>query len=110
MSYTTPDRAGNSIFKWVALGLVVLLSIILLVSLGSIYENNEAGEILVVQAPFSGELSVYTDPGMKWQGWGTVTHYKRSNWFDFEREGVQIRFNDGGHAVLKGGAQYDLPL
>lgn len=82
------------------------------ISLGSMWENNEAGEILVIQAPLSGELTVYTEPGRKWQGYGTPTHYKRSNNFNFDTEAskLTIRFNDGGHASMLGTARYDLPL
>lgn len=108
---------NNLIFKWTVMALTVIVSAGVLLSLGSVYEQNEAGEILVVQAPFSGELSVYTDPGRKWQGWGTCTHYKRSNEFTFllgtdgsDGETFDIKFNDGGNAKVSGAARFDLPL
>jgi hypothetical protein len=104
-------------FKWGVLALLLAIVIVLLVSIGNLYEENMAGEILIVQAPFSGELAVYTDPGRKWQGWGKCTHYKRSNQFEFFRahdggtgNSIKIRFNDGGHAQMSGSARYDLPL
>lgn len=102
----------NTLFKWAVLFILCIVGIGTIVSLSSIYENNEAGEILVIQAPFSGKLAVYTDPGRKWQGWGTPTHYKRSNNFDFDSDQtlLSIRFNDGGHAKIRGTARYDLPL
>lgn len=106
----------NKLLRWGTLAIITIIVIVGLVSLGSIYEDNGAGEILVVQAPFSGELSVYTDPGRKWQGWGTVTHYRRSNQFEFLRDqkgdgnSIKIRFNDGGHAQMSGSGRYDLPL
>lgn len=112
------QESGGGIFKWVLLAIIAIVGIVGLVSLGSIYENNEAGEILIIQAPFSGKLSVYTDPGRKWQGWGQPTHYKRSNQFDFQLaktkgdsdSSIKVRFNDGGHAQVSGAARFDLPL
>lgn len=102
----------NGIYKWVVLGLICIISLGGIISLGNLLENNEAGEILVIQSPIDGTLTVYTEPGRKWQGWGTPTHYKRSNNFNFDTEAskLTIRFNDGGHASMLGTARYDLPL
>ena len=53
-------------------------------------ENMDASEIMVVQSPISGELTVYADNGgWKWQGFGTVTKYPRRN---------ELRFMDPGCA------------
>lgn len=84
--------------------------------------NVDAGEIVVVQHPISGELDVYTDPGVHAQYWGTVTSYRRSFQYDFTsnkytKDGsssdldrsIKIRFNDGGHAQLSGSVRIDLP-
>lgn len=102
----------KDLFKWAVLIVVCIVGIGVMITLGSIWENNGSGQILVIQAPMTGELKVYTDPGMKWQGWGTVTHYKRSNIFEFplEKGGMKTQFNDGGHGRLGGSVQFDLPL
>lgn len=114
-NYENQKSTGSRIFRWGIIGLVLTLILVGLVSLGALFENNGAGEILVIQAPFSGKLTAYTDPGRKWQGWGTVTHYRKSNQFDFQSKGnddrsIKIRFNDGGHAQVSGAARFDLPL
>ncbi|MBI2100559.1 MAG: hypothetical protein HYT47_00875 [Candidatus Vogelbacteria bacterium] len=70
-------------------------------------ESVNADEIMVVQAPFSGELTWYTTPGVKWQGFGKVTTYPRRSFYKFE---IPVRFNDGGHATMKGSIQYEMPL
>jgi hypothetical protein len=88
-----------------------------------VVENLDASEIMVIQSPVSGELSVYTDPGWKLQGFGTVTKYPRRNELSFmdsacvtnsEREkatrGLHLRFYDGGNAILCGTMSWVMPL
>lgn len=96
-----------------------VLGIILLVFLfafgGMAYEQNDAGEIVIIQDPFDGELHVYTQPGYQPQWFGKVTHYKKSNqfWFSFTEtdssHAIAVKWNDGGHAVISGSIRYDLP-
>ncbi len=104
----------------IVVGVVLaIFGITVIISLGELLENNSASEILVVQAPFSGKLTVYTTAGRKWQGWGTCTHYRKSTQFWFSEakdqggdsdQSIRIRFNDGGHAQVSGAARFDLPL
>lgn len=89
---------------------ILVITLVGLVSMGSLFENNPAGDILVIQAPWSGELTVYSTSGMKWQGWGKATHYRKSNELAFQKSGIKIRFNDGGHADVRGSARFDLPI
>lgn len=85
-------------------------------------ENLDSSEIMVVQAPMSGELTVYTDQGWHWQGGGTVTKYPRRKEFVFQdasclskdhadeaTRGLGIRFYDGGNAVLCGSISWSMP-
>ena len=99
---------------------VVLAFLLLfgLFSAGKMYEDIDAGEIVVIQDPFDGELHVYTQPEMVWQGWGKATHYKKSNtfWFstvvndgDTTDKSIPVKWNDGGHATISGSVRYDLP-
>lgn len=83
-------------------------------------EDVDAREIVVIQAPISGELSVYTQSGWAWQGLGKATHYRKSNqfWFIAPEKGktdtldhaIPVKWNDGGHARVSGSVRYDLPL
>lgn len=106
--------------KKVVLGvLAVFLLIIILWSSSKIMEDVDAGEIVVVQDPYDGELHVYKTSGMIWQWWGKVTHYKKSNtfWFNWVIDGkdtiadrtIPVKWNDGGHAAISGSVRYDLP-
>lgn len=98
------------------LGICALLALILMPQLA---ENLDASEIMVVQSPVSGELTVHTDPGWKYQGFGTVTKYPRRLEFRFgavnandknSGPGLNVRFYDGGNAVLNGTISWLMPL
>ena len=90
------------------LGIVALAGIVLS---GKLIEDVGPDEIVVIQSPVAGRLDVYTTPGMKWQGLGEVTTYKKRSTYIFGDEtlGIQVRFNEGGHGTIFGSIQYDLP-
>ena len=75
----------------------------------------DAGEIVVIQSPISGDLTVISEPGPTWQGWGKVTSYPRRQQIIFKRverndNSIQVRFNDGGHANVSGIVSWEMPL
>lgn len=78
----------------------------------NMWENLDAHEIMVVQSPMDGTLTVHTDPGVKMQNFGKVTKYPRRAQYEFDTAATskKIRFNDGGHADLFGGVQWEMPL
>lgn len=99
----------------------ILAGVILVVLLGlssKMWEDVDAGEIVVIQDPFDGDLHVYKEPGFVWQGGGRATHYKKSNqfWFlspktkDDTDNSISVKWNDGGHANISGSVRYDLPI
>ena len=107
----------NLNFKNISLiaGIVALLVLILCST--SLVENQDASEIMVIQSPVAGDLTVSTQPGMKWQGMGKVTKYPRRSPYTFETnpDGTEgnskkLRFNDGGHANMSGSVQWEMPL
>ena len=82
-------------------------------------ETLDAKEVMVVQSPWTGELTVHTDPGPKWQGWGTVTKYPRRDQYSFSSnksqgepgdQAVRIGFNDGGEGKVSGVMSWEIPL
>jgi len=85
------------------LGFLLLLSFVFA---GSLVENVDADEIMVVQSP-GGRLSFYTGAGWKWQGFGKVTSYRKRSIYSFK---TGLRFNDGAHGTLVGSIQYELPI
>lgn len=74
---------------------------------GMMFQNVDANEVVVIQAPASGKLSVYNSPGVKWQGMGKVTVYHKLETYNFV---IPVRFNDGGHGEINGSVNYELPL
>lgn len=90
---------------WASLGLLLIILAF------KLFETNSAKEIMVIESP-TGSLSVHTTAGIKWQGFGSITVYKKSFQYSFDREDektIQIRFNDGGHGSLSGSCRIDLP-
>lgn len=93
----------------------IVLSIIIA---SNLFEDVDAGEILVVQSPVSGELEVSKQAGWAWQGGGKVTHYKKSNQFWFlspkekgdEDNSLPAIWNDGGKSTVSGSVRWDMPL
>jgi hypothetical protein len=95
----------------------VLAALGFAIAIPNIFENLDARDIMVIQSPLSGELSVYTDPGVKMQWFGKVTIYPRQRQYTFQSEGKndigtakRLRFNDGGHASLSGAISWEMPL
>jgi regulator of protease activity HflC (stomatin/prohibitin superfamily) len=115
------------------IGIVSAVIAILFVVIGipNMWENLDASEIMVIQSPVSGDLDVYIEPGLKWQGFGKVTKYPRQAQYSFcsstelAKDGKtmsefqcekttsiakRLRFNDGGHAMLNGAVNWEMPL
>ncbi len=111
--------------RMIAAVLAGVAVVVALIAAPMMFENLDASEIMVVQSPVAGELSVYTDPGLQWQGFGTVTRYPRRNELRFvdaecvknggekmtaTTGGLPIRFYDGGNATLCGTISWLMPL
>lgn len=93
----------------------VLFALFVAISAPMLFENLDASELMVVQSPVSGDLTVHTEPGWKWQGYGTVTKYPRRKEYKFTSDkntpdGLNVRFYDGGHATLYGSVSWQMPL
>lgn len=108
-----------SLKKITLIALSVIALILLISYSGKMFEEVEAGEIVVIQHPLSGELDIITTPGTYSQYLGKATHYKRRTqiWFSKNSEqggagdeSIKVRFNDGGHAQISGSASMELPL
>lgn len=109
-------------------GVFALLAGLFVITTPALVEDLDAANILIVQSPISGDLTVHTDPGWKFQGYGSVTLYPRRSEFKFTQgcavtgaaadqkvdghtnPGLAIRFYDGGNAVLCGSISWMMPL
>ena len=92
--------------RYLALGVSAVLLIVTLMSLGQIFERVDAGEIVIIQAPISGDLAFHVTAGLKLQAFGTVTTYPKRQIYTFEN---RMRFNEGGHGVMHGSIQWEMP-
>lgn len=87
------------------IGLIVM--VICAVGARQLWQNVDAHEVCVIQHPVSGHLKWATQPGLYWQGMGKVMCYPKRSILPIEKK---TRFNDGGHAIMKGSIQYDMPM
>lgn len=102
------ERASSQfqLVRWVFAGALLVAFFIGISMIGSVIENVDAHELMVVQAPKSGQLSWYTTPGIKWQGFGKTTTYPRQFTYNIE---TKVRFNDGGTGTLFASIQVRMP-
>lgn len=95
-------------------GVGVLATLAILASATSLVEMLNADEVMVIQSPVAGTLTWHTDAGLKWQGFGRVTKYRKRALFNFNSAEstvpIPIRFNDGGGADLNGRIEFRIPL
>lgn len=104
--------------KIVGIALIGIMLLTALIVFPKIWEDVDAGEIVVIQDPVDGDLHVYKDPGFAWQLMGRATHYRKSNqfWFNAAKNkdeanlSIPVKWNDGGHAAISGSVRYDLPM
>src|SRR5665213_1323401 len=102
------SNQNRSLFsRFGILGIVVSVIALFTVPyvIGEMLTNVDAHEIMVVQSPVSGNLTVYTDSGLKVTTFGKITKYPRRAQYSFSSskdqgksvdESIETRFNDGG--------------
>lgn len=106
---------GSRILK----GALVALAILVLLPLSfKFVENVDADEIMVVQSPASGKLTWHTTPGVKWQGFGTITVYQKRSQYGFwapksnddKDNSIKVGFNDQGTGRVSGSIDWQMPI
>ena len=101
-------------------GLIAIICLIVFwVAMENLVVDVPAGKHVVKQSFGTGHLEVFSEPGWKWQGFGNLTEYDKSNqlWFTNRNKkdgtvvdySLPIRFSDGGTARIHGSLRYDLP-
>lgn len=88
------------------IGIVAVVLIFGLIASGNMVEKLDAEQVMVVQDWLDGDLHWYVIPGTKGQYFGRPTKYHIRLTVPYEQK---IRFNDGGHAVMNGSMQFNLP-
>lgn len=110
---------SHSRISLITKGIIVLaICGLALVACFQMFEQVDASEVMVVQSPM-GALSVHTDAGIKWQGFGKVTFYRKRSQFSFsakkdvgskDDQSLPVMFNDGGSAHLSGVISWEMPV
>ena len=95
-----------------------VFAVICLCLIGSFAEDVKNEQIVVNQYPITGEMAYWTEPGLKWQGFGRTTKYYKTQqfWFggkdvDGESHGTPIKviFNDASVGYIYGSLRVILP-
>lgn len=107
---------------WAFFGLVL---VVMSFFAGGLVETKEADDILGVQSLYDGKITWYTGTeSWVWQNWGNVVTFKKRGIYRFDTtdttpegakkgrclDGIDVRFNDGGHGTICGSIQYEMPL
>ena len=108
------DRIKKIIYAAVGLG----IAIVVLTSLSSIGEDVKNEQIVVCQKPFTGQMEYWTTPDFKWQWFGSLTYYYKTQqlWFGSEdnnrrQQGnpIPVIFNDASDGMIYGSLRVKLP-
>ena len=93
--------------------IVAVLAIFCISFIGSIVEDVPNEEIVVNQVPITGEMEVWSQPGMYFQEFGNTTHYFKTQqlWFGSENNGepIPVIFNDASDGMIYGSLRVKLP-
>lgn len=103
-------------FKINKLVLGVLGAVTSVFLITNMVEVLDSTDIMIVQS-VTGDLTVYTEPGPKWQKFGTVYTYPRQETITFQYNedkaqdtSINMQFNDGGMAWISGSINWEMPL
>lgn len=100
--------------------IIAFIFLIFAVFAMKIWENVDNEKIVVNQVPITGEMVYWTTPGLKFQKFGQLTEYNKTQqlWFsDQEGEGgekatdlaIPVIFNDAGNGKISGSLRVKLP-
>ncbi|OGZ05981.1 MAG: hypothetical protein A3C93_05805 [Candidatus Lloydbacteria bacterium RIFCSPHIGHO2_02_FULL_54_17] len=108
----------------VMMGFVALVFVAFAFVSGGLIETKQPDDILVIQSLRTGDLTWYTGTeSWVWQFWGDATAYKKRSIYRFDAQetnatkesgkcadGIDVRFNDGGHGTVCGSIQFEMPM
>ncbi len=113
--------SGRKVMMWLS-----AIFLIFAAFLGrGLIETKQPDDILVIQSAYSGDLTWYKGTeSWVWQVWGEPTVYKKRDIYQFDNwveskdpkvpgkcvDGIDVRFNDGGHGTICGSIQFEMPM
>lgn len=108
----------NLLKKIIITGVMVVVGIFVLASIGRICEDVKNETIVVNQFPVSGRMEYWIEPGLHMQWFGRTTKYYKTQQFWFggsdmsgEVHGspIKVRFRDGSEGYIYGSLRVNLP-
>ena len=116
-------EASVSVGKWTKLGVgaAIICVIVIIAAIffaGNILEKVPADKICVMVDPFDGDYHFYYSPGMKFQGFASVTYYPKRYQYWFSKESdqgesgdrsIKIRFAGASQGRISGSYFVELP-
>ena len=103
----------NDIKKIVMIAVGAIVLIVALCCIGSLAEDVDNKNIVVNQVPITGEMEVWSQPGLYAQWFGhTTTYYKTEQlWFGAQGQGdpIPVIFNDASDGLIYGSLRVKLP-
>ncbi len=101
------EQMGPDIKSIIKIAVVVVIAILICILGCNMFENLSADKVMCIQNPVTGALSWHVTPGLKWQGFGSITKFDKLETYEFK---IPVRFNDGGHGTVVGSVNYEVPL
>lgn len=107
--------------KFILTAVFTAFAVVFLFMLPKIGEDVKNEQIVVNQAPFTGNMSYWTTPGFKWQWFGKTTMYYKTQqlWFGSTNEKgdriegtgepIPVIFNDASDGLIYGSLRVKLP-
>ncbi len=116
----------NVNIKKILASIAVVILVVFLFTLGKVGEDVKNNQIVVNQQPFTGKMSFWATPGFRWQWYGKVTTYYKTNqvWFNqiemsddgvlttdsVENPAFPITYSDKGKGYVLGSVRIELPV
>ena len=121
MAYDTRSAPRPRLgFKFKILAAASIAVIVLFAVLAtSLFDSVDAGWVVIKQGSLSGNLTVISQPGPFFQGFGKLDPYKQAVTIGFGSSGedssadmgaIDVRFADSGKAQVYGNARFELPF
>src|SRR5258708_3474388 len=96
----TSQYGTPAVNKLAAFGIIAFAGLIAFIfTFSHMFTGVDAGEIVVIQAPFTGNLTWYTTAGLKTRFFGKVTHYLKREQFWFSEKKDQGKPDDDSITV-----------
>lgn len=77
-------------------GIIALIAVLIVLAIPGAMEDADKSKNYVCQMPITGEYVVWTDGGLKWQGWGNVKEYAKTSQIEF----TDLERNEGGYVAV----------